>query len=80
MEKKVIYIGNFMGFGQSFDGATFGRGGCFPTIRAAASHGSAPYTVRRNEWKKKESKIISTNQKTEINLESSNLLQESVED
>ena len=29
MEKKVIYIGNFMGFGQSFDGATFDRGGVF---------------------------------------------------
>jgi hypothetical protein len=80
MDKKVIYIGNFMGFGQSFDGATFSRWGCLPTIRAAASHGSAPYTVRRNEWKKKESKIISTNQKMEINSEYSNSLPESVED
>ena len=49
MEKKVIYKGNFMGFGQSFDGATFDRGGCSPTIRAAASHGSAPYTLRKGE-------------------------------
>lgn len=45
MEKKVVYLGNFMGFGQSFDGAVFARGGYSPTIRAAASHGSAPYVV-----------------------------------
>ena len=45
MEKKTKYIGNFMGFGQSFDGAVFDKKSCSPTIRAAASHGSAPYVV-----------------------------------
>ena len=47
MEKKTKYIGNFMGFGASFDGAVWNRGGCSPTIRAAASHGSAPYTISK---------------------------------
>ena len=45
MDKKTGYIGNFMGFGASFDGAVWDKGLCAPTIRAAASHGSAPYTV-----------------------------------
>lgn len=45
MEKKTKYIGNFMGFGPSFDGAVFDKKCCSPTIRAAASHGSAPYVV-----------------------------------
>ena len=34
-----------MGFGPSFDGAVFDKKCCSPTIRAAASHGSAPYVV-----------------------------------
>ena len=42
-----------MGFGQSFDGAVFDRGGCSPTLRAAASHGSAPYVVVRYEKRNK---------------------------
>ena len=25
--KKANYVGNFMGFGTSFDGAVYGRGG-----------------------------------------------------
>lgn len=52
MDKKTKYIGNFMGFGASFDGAVWNRGGCSPTIRAAASHGSAPYVVCRYEKKR----------------------------
>ena len=51
MQKKTKYIGNFMGFGASYDGAVWKRGGCSPTIRAAASHGSAPYTVCKYEKK-----------------------------
>ncbi len=34
-----------MGFVASYDGAVWDKRYCSPTIRAAASHGSAPYVV-----------------------------------
>lgn len=52
VRKKTNYLGNFMGFGASYDGAVWDRGAISPTIRAAASHGSAPYTVCRYEKNK----------------------------
>lgn len=53
MDKKTKYIGNFMGFGASYDGAVWDKEYCSPTIRAAASHGSAPYTICKLESRTK---------------------------
>ena len=45
MEKKTRFIGNFWGFGASFDGAVWNKESCCPTLRAAQSHGSVPYVI-----------------------------------
>lgn len=53
MDKKTRYIGNFLGFGASYDGAVWDRKATAPTIRAAASHGSAPYVICKVENEKR---------------------------
>ena len=38
--------GNYLGFGKCYEGATFGKRGISPTLRACMCHGSVPCVVK----------------------------------
>lgn len=44
--KKVRFLGNIYGYGQSFDGAVFDKKGIAPTLKASASHGPVKIIVK----------------------------------
>ena len=52
--KKVIFLGNVYGYGQSFDGAVFDKKGIAPTLKASASHGPSKIIVRKKDKIKNE--------------------------
>lgn len=53
MEKKVISLGNYYGYGTSYGGGIYCRKGISPTILATCGHGGMNLVLRKKDNNKR---------------------------